>query len=91
MRLLLALLAMLTGLSVSGGSAEARACAVGSEAEVSLLEALSCADCAAEAEMAVAPLVLNAAGLAVQSAAEVCQVAVFAPLTVMLKADRARE
>ncbi len=46
-RILLTLLALLTGLSASGGSAEARTCAV-SETEIGVLAVLVAKDCAAD-------------------------------------------
>ena len=89
-RLLLALLAILTGISASGGTAQARACAMG-EAEVALLGVLVAAESASESDVAVEPKQLTAP-VRIDSALTALALPAFAvTAAVQIKADRARE
>ena len=89
-RLLLTLLALLSGLAAYGGEAQARGSSMG-EAEVALLEALAAADCVSESVIpAPAPAPVTPVALYSGAALPVSPRAAL-HLAVYLKADRARE
>ena len=89
-RLLLALLAILTGISASGGNAQVRACAMG-EAEVALLSALAGAESTNESDVAAAPEQLTTPVRIDAALTALTLPASLATSTVHIKADRARE
>lgn len=88
-RFLLTLLALLTGLTVSGGSAEARICGAGNE-QVGLAEAS--ADACLVAGHEASSISFAPSGAAIEPARHAIMVSDAAPvITVRLLADRARE